>query len=575
MPFKSEKQRKWMWANNPEMAKKWEKKEKKMKKETKVKQLIKKMVREIVTEAKRMNYKERDWKKINKIAKKKDVFIQTSYGDQFKWEEGGREGVFATEEDGREIELSHDDIDVLMVEGKNKGLWANIHAKRKRGEKPAKPGDEDYPETLDIEETKKRDYKAEYKKYGSSKKAKKYRAELNKYNRQKGTYGNGDKMDASHKGGKIVGFEEQSKNRGRAEKSRLKKEAHEISFSKEEMAKLHNDGKLEKDGHTYLYSEQKLREMIRNILMGEATTVDLSGMDAVDSGPNMFMGGVGGYMGRNAKTAANIGYSILNNILNDEGNIIGKGELEGHRNPVSFFPAGHAAHKTATNMEDLVGSQAYNKWTNTIKGIATEVGYELMGDYSSDETKKIAQDDSKTIMKQQQEEEPPPSKPKKTNTGAGKVNESGIMYKAGVKKYGKEGMKKIQSAAGKGEGHAEIGKIKDKYDKKKKKNEGKLNERMDRRKAAELLKQLGGNKFIAMTGAKGFAFSDKYASFKIGRNSKGINFVRIGHNAKDLYDMEFGFVSVKGIKVKKKVKDVYADMLGTIFTKYTGMRTSL
>jgi len=27
-----------------------------------------------------------------------------------------------------------------------KGLWANVHAKRKRGEAPAKPGDEDYPD---------------------------------------------------------------------------------------------------------------------------------------------------------------------------------------------------------------------------------------------------------------------------------------------------------------------------------------------------------------------------------------------------------------------------------------------
>ena len=27
MPFKSEKQRKWMWANDPEMAKKWGKEE--------------------------------------------------------------------------------------------------------------------------------------------------------------------------------------------------------------------------------------------------------------------------------------------------------------------------------------------------------------------------------------------------------------------------------------------------------------------------------------------------------------------------------------------------------------------
>ena len=44
-------------------------------------------------------------------------------------------------------------------------------------------------------------------------------------------------------------------------------------------------------------------------------------------------------------------------------------------------------------------------------------------------------------------------------------NESGILYKAGVKKYGKEGMKKIQQAAGKRKSHAEIGKIKDKYEK--------------------------------------------------------------------------------------------------------------
>jgi len=69
-----------------------------------------------------------------------------------------------------------------------------------------------------------RDYKAEYKKYGSSTKAKKYRAELNQYNRKKGTYGNNDGKDASHKGGKIVGFEKESTNRGRREKSRLKKE---------------------------------------------------------------------------------------------------------------------------------------------------------------------------------------------------------------------------------------------------------------------------------------------------------------------------------------------------------------
>ena len=76
-----------------------------------------------------------------------------------------------------------------------------------------------------------RDYKDEYKKFQSSTKSKKYRAELNKYNRQKGTYGNGDGKDASHKGGKIVGFEKESKNRGRAEKSRLKKENNMPDFN--------------------------------------------------------------------------------------------------------------------------------------------------------------------------------------------------------------------------------------------------------------------------------------------------------------------------------------------------------
>jgi len=69
-----------------------------------------------------------------------------------------------------------------------------------------------------------RDYKDEYKKFQSSKKMKKYRAELNQYNRRKGTYGNRDKKDASHKNGRIVGFEDESVNRGRAEKSRLKVE---------------------------------------------------------------------------------------------------------------------------------------------------------------------------------------------------------------------------------------------------------------------------------------------------------------------------------------------------------------
>ena len=45
-----------------------------------------------------------------------------------------------------------EEVEIETIEEK-KGLWDNIHAKRKRGEAPAKPGDKDYPKTLNVEET--------------------------------------------------------------------------------------------------------------------------------------------------------------------------------------------------------------------------------------------------------------------------------------------------------------------------------------------------------------------------------------------------------------------------------------
>ena len=104
--------------------------------------------------------------------------------------------------------------------------------------------------------------------------------------------------------------------------------------------------------------------------------------------------------------------------------------------------------------------------------------------------------------------------------------------------------------------------------------EGKLNEL----KTYEIiLQQLGGKKFIAMTGAKnlGTSGNKKNLSFSIGRNSKSITHVKITLTSADLYDVEF--INARGAKIKvvKKVKGVYADMLQKIFTKYTGMRTSL
>jgi hypothetical protein len=108
-----------------------------------------------------------------------------------------------------------------------------------------------------LKEEADRDYKDEYKKFQSSEKSKKYRAELNKYNRDKGTYGNGDGKDATHKDGKIRGFEDESKNKGRREKSRLKKESKMITKTRlreiiiEEYQKL-NEGNIVDDGKEFI-----------------------------------------------------------------------------------------------------------------------------------------------------------------------------------------------------------------------------------------------------------------------------------------------------------------------------------
>ena len=63
------------------------------------------------------------------------------------------------------------------------------------------------------------------KKYGSTESRKEYRAELQKINREKGTHGNGDGLDAYHKGKKVVGFKSQSSNRGSKTDSKGDKKA--------------------------------------------------------------------------------------------------------------------------------------------------------------------------------------------------------------------------------------------------------------------------------------------------------------------------------------------------------------
>jgi len=92
-----------------------------------------------------------------------------------------------------------------------------------------------------------------------------------------------------------------------------------------------------------------------------------------------------------------------------------------------------------------------------------------------------------------------------------------------------------------------------------------------------LLQQLGGRKFMAMTGAKDLSFSkdESSLSMKIGKNSSGINHLKIILEPDDTYTMDFGRIRKLEYKVVRSVKGVYAEALQDVFTEITGMYTSL
>lgn len=92
--------------------------------------------------------------------------------------------------------------------------------------------------------------------------------------------------------------------------------------------------------------------------------------------------------------------------------------------------------------------------------------------------------------------------------------------------------------------------------------------------AGEVLKQLGGNRFIAMTGAKNFVKDDKkqMIGFKVPKAKDSIKYVRITLNEMDTYDVEFLNINMKTVK---KVDGIYNDQLQETFTEYTGLATHL
>ena len=557
-----------------------------------------------------------------------------------------------------------------------------------------------------------RDYKDEYKKFQSSTKSKKYRAELNKYNRKKGTYGNGDGKDASHKGGKIVGFEKESVNRGRAEKSRLKKEANmpdfnpmidkaldevieeytmsrkgvidkiatlakanrygdvdgtkmngktakeiiaiynhpkmkkfkkamadytvdnfvdltiklpkvlgikveaKVSINKKEMDKLHKGGKVEKDGTEIIFKEEDLmnenpaaiaaaQRMVVQNKMGKKVSV-MTAKNASykekDSGAHNKAKSIWdrikarfkkegmnesidclceacwkGYEKKGMKTMFGKRYpncvkKTKKEGLGDRMSKVSKKYAKGQKKSKKALKNKKGPYQEGVNENSAEKAKIVKfliKYGNNPKEVKPWVDKhykKAKGDRSGATPAQLAQYISFLTANESVNE--------RDNVGMAykrtlakvelkKIKDAILMFQKKIKKQGsvtnardEEHLKnliKVYKQMG-GTGVKES-----------------VNEGLDKRQAGETLKQLGGNKFIAMTGAKNFTIGKEGLAFKIGRNAKAVNYVVIQLNGKDLYDMKFQ----KGTRVLKTANDVYGDQLQKMFTKHTGMYTSL
>lgn len=102
-----------------------------------------------------------------------------------------------------------------------------------------------------------------------------------------------------------------------------------------------------------------------------------------------------------------------------------------------------------------------------------------------------------------------------------------------------------------------------------------------------ILEQLGGNKFLVMTGANHLLSDGNTLRMNLPKNASKANRLWITLNADDTYTMNFfkftagklnkktfSWTEDKKINVKK-IEGVYCDMLQDIFTSVTGMYTHL
>jgi hypothetical protein len=94
-----------------------------------------------------------------------------------------------------------------------------------------------------------------------------------------------------------------------------------------------------------------------------------------------------------------------------------------------------------------------------------------------------------------------------------------------------------------------------------------------------ILEQLGGRKFIAMTGAKNFSEGPNSLSFRLpgggGFTKNGINAVMVRLEPSDTYRVTYYRIRGGQMKVVSEHDDIYADSLRENFERETGLRTSM
>ena len=95
--------------------------------------------------------------------------------------------------------------------------------------------------------------------------------------------------------------------------------------------------------------------------------------------------------------------------------------------------------------------------------------------------------------------------------------------------------------------------------------------------ATTILEQLGGGKFRAMTGAKDFTTDGQNLGFRLPARfaAKGITHVRITLTPADLYRVEFFKIRGVNVTTVSDFDGIYAETLRELFTRETGLDTSL